>query len=95
MNRKNNGQSQNAYTDREALLRRIQAIGFAKTETALYLDAHSDCSVALEYYKKLTEEYNMLTERYENEYGALRAEGTAPDRWNWVDGLWPWQIVEG
>ena len=95
MNKKNNWQQPSGNTDREGLLRRIQAIGFAKTEAALYLDAHPDCSVALEYYKKLSAEYLMLAEQYENEYGPLVAEGTSNDRWSWVDGIWPWQIKEG
>ena len=80
------------HNDREKLLRKIQAVCFAKTEAGLYLDAYPNCTVALEYYHKLAAEYKMLVEQYENEYGALVQDGAPTDKWTWVDGIWPWQI---
>ena len=91
MNRMNeNGNSH--HLPREALMRKIQAIGFAKTEAGLYLDAYPGCTAALEYYNRLNEEYKMLAEQYENEYGALVQGGAPTDKWSWVEGIWPWQI---
>lgn len=79
-------------TSREAHLRKIQAVSFAKDEAALYLDAHPDCTAALDYYRKLLDEYKMLSEQYENEHGALTADSAAQDRWTWTEGIWPWQV---
>jgi len=78
--------------DMLSLLKKIQALAFAKVETELYLDAHPDCQAALDYYKKIIEEYAPLAERYENEYGTIRQENVKGERWNWTDTPWPWQL---
>ena len=77
---------------RIALLKKIQALAFAKVETELYLDAHPECASALEYYKNLIREYGALTEKYENKYGPIRQENVVGDSWTWVASPWPWQL---
>ena len=51
--------------DRMSLLRKIQELSFAKTETELYLDAHPDAAAALEYYLGLIKQLRGVTEEYE------------------------------
>ena len=79
---------------KNALLKKIQALSFAKVETELYLDTHPDCAAALEYYKDTLEQLDELMSEYQNKYGPLFAEGVVGDRWSWVDGKWPWQLSE-
>ena len=77
---------------REALLKRVQELSFAKVETELYLDTHPDCEKALAYYKSILEELDLAMTEYQNKYGPLFAEGVIGDRWTWVEGAWPWQL---
>ncbi len=74
-----------------ALLRKIQEVGFAMVECELYLDGYPECQVALDHYKELAEEYKKLLERYEGEIAPIRHENITGDRWSWVDTPWPWQ----
>ncbi len=75
---------------REALLRKIQALSFAKTESELYLDVHPSSAPALNYYKEVLAELDGYMTEYQNKYGPLFAEGVIGDKWTWVDGPWPW-----
>ena len=77
---------------RTELLRKVQALSFAKVETELYLDTHPDSAQALSYYKKILGELDEAMTEYQNKYGPLFAEGVVGDRWTWVEGLWPWQL---
>ena len=79
-------------TSSGALLRKIQELCFAKTEAALYLDAHPECTLALEYFKGISKELAHLVEEFENTHGPLTWDGVMGDRWSWVDGIWPWQL---
>lgn len=74
------------------LLRKVQALSFAKVETELYLDTHPDSTQALNYYKKTLAELDEAMTEYQNKYGPLFAEGVVGDRWTWVEGAWPWQL---
>ena len=76
---------------RAGMLKRIQALSFAKTETELYLDAHPDATAALEYYSSILEKLDKVTEKYEEEYGPITASAAAGETWRWVSGKWPWQ----
>ena len=76
------------------LMKKIQELSFAKTETELYLDSHPDNSMALDYYKDIISKLDDAMTKYQNEYGPIYAEGVIGDRWTWVDGKWPWQLGE-
>ena len=80
---------------REELLRKMQALAFAKVECELYLDAYPECQAALEYYKNIIAEYRELAERYEAEYAPIRQENISADSWTWVNTPWPWQEGKG
>ena len=77
---------------RENLLRKVQALSFAKVETELYLDTHPESSQALNYYKNILSELDEAMTEYQNKYGPLFAEGVVGDRWTCVEGRWPWQF---
>ena len=75
-----------------ALDEQIRALGFVKAELELYLDTHPNCRIALDYYYRTVEELKRLTEMYQNTVGPLTAMGNvSTERWQWVDGPWPWQ----
>ncbi len=75
---------------KEKLMRKIQELAFAKTETELYLDCHPDNSAALDYYHKTVEALQSLTREYEDRFGPISAEGSSGEVWSWVLGAWPW-----
>ena len=77
---------------RETLLRKIQALSFAKVETELYLDTHPDSAQALNYYRNILTQLDEAMTEYQNKYGPLFAEGVVGDRWTWGEGKWPWQL---
>lgn len=79
-------------TNSGELLRRIQELGFAKTEAALYLNAHPECALALEYFNSIKKELARLVEEFQNTHGPLNHNGVDDDRWTWVEGIWPWQL---
>lgn len=73
-----------------ALMDKIQKLSFAQTETGLFLNTHPDCTRALDYYHKLTDELNAAREEYANTYGPIIASESMGDRWTWIEGAWPW-----
>ncbi len=78
--------------NRESLLRKIQALSFAKVETELYLDVYPESAQALSYYRNILSQLDEAMTEYQNKYGPLFAEGVVGDRWTWVEGKWPWQL---
>ena len=80
--------------DKAELMKKIQALAFAKTETELYLDGHPEATVALEYYRELVNRLDLLVEEYEAKYGPLTASGNTHENWEWALGKWPWQYDE-
>lgn len=77
--------------NQDMLLKKIQAHSFAKTECELFLDAHPDDKLALDYYHKNLDALLALIAEYEANFGPLTAAGASRERWNWIDGPWPWQ----
>ena len=78
--------------NKESLLRKIQALSFAKVETELYLDVYPESAAALDYYRNILSQLDEAMTEYQNKYGPLFAEGVVGDRWTWVEGKWPWQL---
>jgi len=70
---------------------KLKAVSFALYETVLYLDGHPDDKDALDYYNKLIDELEEVTEQYEKKYGPLTIWGNEGDRWSWVNTPWPWE----
>jgi spore coat protein JB len=77
--------------ERDALLKKIQALSFAKVETELYLDVYPDNREALNYYKDTLDALSAAMEEYQNKYAPIVASGVTGDTWTWVKGQWPWQ----
>ncbi len=85
------GGSVGGVTD-TALLEKLRALSFVKTELELYLDTHPDCPAALDYYRRTVDELGELMEQYQMSYGPLiAAGGENASGWDWVKYPWPWQ----
>ena len=86
----------NSNVNTAALLEKIRALSFVKTELELYLDTHPTCKRALEYYHKTLDELETLVESYETEHGPLTAAGVrSAEKWSWIETPWPWQFGNG
>lgn len=75
---------------REALLRKIQELSFAKDELILFLDTHKDSRKALEAFYRYREELREAVEEYEGKYGPLSHDGVMGEKYSYLDGGWPW-----
>ena len=86
----NSTPSQNANAP---LLRKLQQVGLALVETALYLDAYPENRAALAYYNKLLEERKRLSDALgENDRPMTALDAGKNDTWNWINSPWPWDI---
>ena len=82
-------------SEREKLLKKVQLLDCAMTETALYLDTHPRCTAALEYYRTLLAEKKKAQESYECQFGPLVQTSAAEgDKWTWIQCPWPWETEE-
>ena len=79
---------------REELMRIIQALSFAKCEAELFLDTHPECREALDYFHNTVKELDTAMAEYQKSYGPLVSEAASTDRWNWIEGPWPWQCED-
>ncbi len=79
-------------TEKEKMLRQLNALHFSMLELHLYLDSHpGDCDAAaqMEEYRKQAAE---LTKKYEAAYGPLNESQKDTSRWAWISDPWPWDI---
>ena len=78
--------------EKSLLLKEIQAEDFALYETALYLDTHPTCALALEHYAQHQSAVMELKSQYERRFGPLTIYGNHDTAcWNWVSDPWPWE----
>ncbi len=82
-------------SEKQKLLRRLQAARFAVIEINFYLDSHPTCQEGLRYFREKRAELESLTKEYEEKYGPICAsDSDATDRWDWVAGPFPWERGE-
>lgn len=76
----------------DQLLKKIQQVEFALYELLLYLDAHPDCTEALNHYHSLMDTRKALVAEYQSKHGPLTMYGNeSTDSWDWVRTPWPWE----
>ena len=81
-------------SEKEKLMKMLQAMDFAVYETALFLDANPKNRGALEYFKKAREMADQIREQYTEKLGAVNFGTIHGDSWEWVETPWPWQYEE-
>jgi spore coat protein JB len=78
--------------NRLVLLNKISKTGFVLGELHLFLNTHPTDMNALKHYEFYQKKHEELTKEYESAYGPLTPKMiNCPDRWNWIDGPWPWE----
>lgn len=74
------------------LASRLKVCDFILVETGLFLDTHPTNQEALAHYKKHNEMYQQTKAEYTKKFGPImQTDYSGGNRWNWVDGPWPWQ----
>lgn len=82
----------NIRNDRNTVMNKIYELGFAMTETMLYLDTHPDDDEAISYYADLKEQYILSMNKYADYYGPLDMTHMVNDNyWMWVSTPFPWE----
>lgn len=80
-------------TDRQKLLRKLQAADFALIDTVLYLDTHPADKDALDCYDKYQRVSDELRAEFTSRYGALEnSDVNTGDYFEWVNNPWPWEM---
>ncbi len=76
------------------LAEKIRALGFAIYEVELFLDTHPDDCRALETREEYIGKQTEMICEYEKCCGPwimTAADVTGTERWEWIDGPWPWE----
>ena len=82
-------------SEKQKLLRRLQAARFGVIEANIYLDSHPTCRHGLKYFKEKKAELEELTAEYESKYGPITAVASnTTDHWEWVSTPFPWERGE-
>lgn len=79
-------------SDRERLLRDVQAKSFLAHDILLYLDTHPEDRRAFEVYQRALEDRREAMAAYEQQVRALQTDSQrCRSDFDWVDGDYPWQ----
>ena len=70
--------------DRQELFNKVEAVGFALYDTALFLDSHPTNQMALDFFRDNQAMYMQYRDEF---YGVDTAKG-----WTWTQGPWPWEV---
>lgn len=77
--------------DKNALMKKIQELSFAKDEAILFLDMHPSCTGAIQYFRDTVRALDEAMAEYQSKYGPIYHEAAPMDGWTWAEGAWPWQ----
>ena len=73
----------------------LMAMHFVLVELNQYLDTHPEDREALEVFKKYAGQYRDRKASYEENYGPLCiTEAGGTEKFNWIDGPWPWDYEQ-
>jgi len=71
---------------------RLQTLGFALQELALYLDTHRDDKEAFELYQTYQKLYHQGMQEYAEHCGPLNHGTPSKNSYRWLDDPWPWEF---
>lgn len=71
----------------------LQALAFAITELALYLDTHRDDKEALELYRSYQKMYHTGSMVYAKERGPQSHMCPGEGEYAWINDPWPWEYA--
>ena len=82
-------------TEKQRLMRKVQATAFALVEANLYLDSHPTCKNGLAYFEQHKKACDEAVEAYEAKFGPLTAKASNNSKkWEWVTTPFPWERGE-
>ena len=73
------------------IIAKLQAVDFSLVDTALYLDAYPHCKKAMEHYRKLIAEKDMLRAKLKEMGVPVNNMSNTSESWKWTEGPWPWE----
>lgn len=84
-----------AMSEKQRLLRKVQATAFSLVEANLYLDSHPTCKDGLAYFDEHRKAHENAVREYEEKFGPLTARASDTSRkWEWVTTPFPWERGE-
>ena len=82
-------------SDRNDMLRKVQAAEFAAYDLMLYLDTHPCCQEALSLFKEKCAVAKKLKSDFEAAFGPLTACASSESTpWQWIKNPWTWEKSE-
>ena len=82
-------------SERSKMLREVQSLDFALHEAALFLDVHKDDKNALKYFNHYRGLSDAARAKFQERFGPLEYRlGNVSERWEWVQGPWPWECQD-
>ncbi|MCM1286083.1 MAG: spore coat protein CotJB [Acetobacter sp.] len=75
--------------NKDKLLLRVSALGFAMQELRLFLDTHPGDSEAQQMFDNYEKKLSAATDEYEKNFGPLTLNGINSD--DWLKDPWPWE----
>ncbi len=84
-------------SEREQLMKNIQALTIEHINFVLYLDNYPDDQQAIEEFNTVLNQLNHATDEFESKYGPISPKSKylqgAP--WKWLESPWPWEREMG
>lgn len=74
--------------NRDKLLARVSALGFAMHEYRLFCDTHPNNAEAQELFNTYKKKYELAKAEFEKQFGPLSLNGYNSDEW--LQDPWPW-----
>ena len=79
-------------SEKAMMMREMQQLAFSLNDLNLFLDTHPTDQNALALYKKQSDSYKALVDKYQKMYGPITAlDGAGTNTWAWVNNPWPWE----
>jgi spore coat protein JB len=81
-------------TEKETLLRQINAIAFSMLDLRLFLDTHPRDNTAISLLNKYKVKYTAAIAEFERMYGPYNTNyDTTGNMWQWINDPWPWEFT--
>ncbi len=78
---------------RQAMLKRVQQLGFMTDDLRLFMNTHKNSQEAFSALKRYIALERAAKQEYEKRYGSLTLEAVEKrDQYDWVSRPWPWQM---
>ena len=77
--------------EKEKLMLQLYEYDFALNDLSLYLDLHPDDNYAYKLFQKYVNNYEMIKQEYEKQYGPLVLTSDSKMEYEWSKNPFPWE----